>query len=213
MSRTPKRPDRGTRGAPRFFSGARSFRRWLEKNAATAAELWLGFYSSAGLSQGLTRAEAIDEALCFGRIDGLGQRIDAGSNQAWFSPRKARSTWSAKNIARVEVLAAEGRMQAAGLAAYERRSGKRSAIYSYEQAQPPPLSPAEEGLFKARPAAWTYFLAQPPGYRKKVLWWIRRAARPATRQRRLDALIASSAAAARLPGTVSPRGHAAPTTD
>jgi uncharacterized protein YdeI (YjbR/CyaY-like superfamily) len=136
----------------------------------------------------------VDEALCYGWIDGVRRSVDADRYTIRFTPRQPRSTWSAVNIARVAELTAEGRMAPAGLAAFAARSEARSGIYSYEQRADAALDPAEEATFQADAAAWAFFQAQPPGYRRTATWWVISAKQAATRQRRLATLIADSAA-------------------
>jgi uncharacterized protein YdeI (YjbR/CyaY-like superfamily) len=141
----------------------------------------------------LTYKAAVDEALCFGWIDGIRKKIDDVSYTNRFTPRRPRSNWSNINIARVGELTAEGRMHPAGLAAFEARTPERSGVYSFEQREPG-LPPEFEAAFRADPAAWTYFEAQPAHYRRISAHWVMSAKRDETRQRRLKQLMADSAA-------------------
>ena len=152
----------------------------------------------------MTWPEAVDEALCFGWIDGVRKSIDEMSYANRFTPRKARSTWSAVNINRAQVLAAEGRMRPAGLRAFAARTEGKSGIYSYEQRDPAELGDAYERQFRANQAAWDFFLAQAPSYRKAAIWWVVSAKREETRQRRLTALIDDSAAERRITSSIPP---------
>jgi uncharacterized protein YdeI (YjbR/CyaY-like superfamily) len=183
---------------PTFFAEPADFRAWLEENHERASELLVGFHKKATGRPSITWPEAVDEALCFGWIDGIRRSLGDESYTIRFTPRKARSTWSAVNIARAKELAAEGRMRQAGLAAFEARSDDRSAIYAYEQRHDPKLAPEEEREFRANRRAWEFFQAQPPSYRKTALWWVVSAKREETRARRLRTLIEDSASGRRL---------------
>lgn len=177
---------------PVFFATAAEFRAWLARHAATESELVVGFYKVGSGQPSMTWPESVDEALCVGWIDGVRTRIDEQAYKIRFTPRKATSTWSAKNIARVRVLESEGRMQEAGRKAHAMRRDAKSRIYAYEQQQSAELEPAEVALFRRNKAAWKFFEAQPPHYRHKVVWSIVSARRPQTRQARLARLIEAS---------------------
>jgi uncharacterized protein YdeI (YjbR/CyaY-like superfamily) len=179
--------------APTFFKTPVALRRWLAAHHATRAELWIGFYKKDSGRGGVVYRQALDEALCFGWIDGMVRGVDQASYMQRFTPRRPRSNWSAINIARANELIAEGRMQPAGLAAFERRMPDRSAAYSYEQRQTATLSPNERRAVKADPAAWSFFEAQPSSYKRTVAWWIQTAKKEETRTRRLAILIDCSA--------------------
>jgi uncharacterized protein YdeI (YjbR/CyaY-like superfamily) len=177
---------------PRFFAIAAELRAWLEENHATATELLVGFYKRGSGKPSITWPELVDEALCFGWIDSVRRGIDELSYANRLTPRKARSTWSAINIARAKELIGLGRMHPAGLKAFERRSDERSAMYSYEQPKKAKLDPKAEGAFRANKKAWAFFLAQALGYRNTTIWWVISAKREETRQRRLATLIRDS---------------------
>jgi len=179
--------------SPHFFATPEDFRRWLEKHHASASELWVGFYKRGTGKPSITWPESVDEALCVGWIDGVRKRIDDESYVIRFTPRKATSTWSAVNIKRMGELIREGRVLPAGLAAFEKRSEKKSGIYSYEQRKEVELGEAYERQFRAHGAAWDYFQAQPPWYRRLATWWVVDAKKEETRQRRLATLIEASA--------------------
>ena len=183
---------------PRFFATPEKFRAWLAKNHAKAPELLVGFRKLGSGRASINWPQSVDEALCFGWIDGVRRNIDAGSYSIRFTPRRARSVWSSINIRRVKVLTKEGRMSAAGLAAYQRRSKDRSAIYAYEQRATAKLTPAETRTFKAEPGAWKFFSVVAPWYRHKLLYWITSSRKPETRKARLARLIAASAAGRKL---------------
>ena len=142
--------------------------------------------------------EAVDEALCVGWIDGVRHRVDEARYRIRFAPRAAHSNWSAVNIARVAALQAEGRMTAAGLAAFGRRSEAKSRTASYEQMAPVAFGAAEIARFKRAPEAWAFLEALPPGYRKKLTWWVLSAKQQATRDKRLQQFIEACAAGKRL---------------
>lgn len=183
---------------PRFFKSPAEFRAWLEKNHATATELWVGLYKKAYAHRGLTYPDAVLEALCFGWIDGVMRRIDDESHMQRFTPRKPGSTWSNINVAHVERLTREGRMAPAGRAAFAARSAAKTGIYSFERTQPAEFPPALLRLFKANRAAWKFFSAQPPGYRRLSTHRVVDAKQESTRLRRLEKLIAASAAGLRI---------------
>jgi uncharacterized protein YdeI (YjbR/CyaY-like superfamily) len=183
---------------PRFFATPAKFRAWLEKNHAKAPELLVGFHKKSSERPSIDWPQSVDEALCFGWIDGVRRSLGADSYTIRFTPRRARSVWSSINIRRVKVLSKEGRMSAAGLAAFKRRSKDRSAIYAYEQRASAKLAPAETRLFKANAQAWACFSKMAPSYRHKVLYWITSSAKPETRQSRLARIIAACAAGRKL---------------
>ena len=174
---------------PTFFATAEAFRAWLETNGHREAELLVGYWKVDSGRPSMTWPESVDEALCFGWIDGVRKRIDDDAYQIRFTPRRPGSIWSAVNIARVEVLTAAGRMQPAGLAAFAARIEHKSAVYAYEQRDHPELTAEETRAFRKQRVAWKYFEACPPSYRKPILYWIVSAKKPETRQRRLAQLI------------------------
>ena len=151
---------------PTFFATPEDFRAWLEQHHDTDSELLVGFHKKGSGQPSITWPESVDQALCFGWIDGVRRRIDDARYSIRFTPRKARSTWSAVNVKRVGALTAEGLMHPAGVAAFERRSADKTAIYSYEQHKTATLDPEQERRFKADEQAWAWFQAQPPSYRR-----------------------------------------------
>ena len=174
-----------------YFKSATEFRRWLEVNHSRARELWVGFFKKASGKGGLSYAEAVDEALCFGWIDGLKKRVDALSYTHRLTPRRPKSKWSLINIQHVKRLRKAGRMTPVGLEAFAARAPERSGTYSFENA-PRRLAGADAERLKADPIAWEFFRKQPPGYRRTALWWVVSAKKPETRARRLGQLIAES---------------------
>jgi uncharacterized protein YdeI (YjbR/CyaY-like superfamily) len=189
-----------------FFRTPADWRAWLEAHAAEETELWVGFHKRGAGETGITWRESVDQALCFGWIDGRRQSIDVTRYRIRFSPRKPSSIWSTVNVARVGELAAQGLMHPAGLEAFARRRQERSGVYSHEQAGEPQLAAEHEELFRERSEAWAYFRAQPPSYRKAATWWIVNAKRPETRARRLATLIDDSAAGRRVRHLQRPGG-------
>jgi uncharacterized protein YdeI (YjbR/CyaY-like superfamily) len=179
---------------PTFFATPQELRAWLEAHHADARELFVGFHKKGTGRPSITWPESVDEALCFGWIDGVRRSLGPESYVIRFTPRKARSTWSAVNIKRAGELIAEGRMQPAGLKAFEARTDDRSAIYAYEQRGEAKLDPEQEREFRANAAAWEHFQSRPAGYRKSALWWVVSAKREETRRKRLTTLIEDSAA-------------------
>ena len=174
---------------PTYFATPADFRAWFAGHAATSTELLVGFMKRGTGQPSITWPESVDEALCFGWIDGVRRRIDDERYTIRFTPRKASSHWSAVNIARMAVLQAEGRMTPAGLAAFERRTEARSRQASYEQLVEPGLAADELRQFKRNKAAWAYFQARAASYRRKLVWWVVKARQPATRVRRMARVI------------------------
>jgi len=183
---------------PTFFASAQAFRHWLETNSATSPELVVGFYKVDSGRPSMVWSESVDEALCFGWIDGVRKRIDETAYQIRFTPRKSTSIWSAVNIAKFEQLQAQGRMTAAGAKAFAHRKADKSVIYAYEQERTAELSAEELRMFKQNQTAWTYFEATPPGYRKVLLHWVTRAKKAETRASRFATLMDACAAGKRL---------------
>jgi uncharacterized protein YdeI (YjbR/CyaY-like superfamily) len=178
---------------PTFFAAPSAFRAWLEEHHERARELWVGFYKKGSGKPSITWPEAVDEALCFGWIDGVRKGIDDVSYTIRFTPRKARSIWSSVNVKRAEELARLGLMRPAGLSAFEARAAERSGIYAYEQRNAAELAEEYERRFRANRAAWDFFQAQAASYRRTAIWWVVSAKREETRLKRLAALIDDSA--------------------
>jgi uncharacterized protein YdeI (YjbR/CyaY-like superfamily) len=183
---------------PIFFRSPSEFRAWLAEHHDRESELLVGFLKKGTGEPSMSWPESVDEALCFGWIDGVRKRIDDRSYSIRFSPRRTRSVWSKVNIERAEALIREGRMQPAGLAAYEARRENRVGVHSYEQRRPRLEEPYQE-MLRQDGAAWAFFDAQPPSYRKAMSWWIVSAKREATRLRRLEKLREFSARGLRVP--------------
>lgn len=189
---------------PTFFETPAAFRRWLDAHHATSRELLVGFRRKGSGKPSLTWPESVDEALSFGWIDGVRRSLDAESYVIRFTPRRATSTWSAVNVARMAELIREGRVHPAGLAAFERRAERKTGTYSYEQRGSARLDGALERRFRAHGAAWRYFQSRPPGYRKTAIYWVVSAKKAETRERRLDQLIDCSERESAIPALLRP---------
>jgi uncharacterized protein YdeI (YjbR/CyaY-like superfamily) len=194
---------------PTFFATPDELRAWLQEHHATAGELLVGFHKKGSGRASITWPEAVDQALCFGWIDGVRRRIDGDSYSIRFTPRKARSTWSAVNVKRFGELSELGLVRPAGVAAFERRSEDRTGIYSHERREAATLEPAMEERFRAHARAWRWFEAQPPWYRRTATHWVISAKKPETRERRLQRLIEDSAALRTVPPLTRPTGAGA----
>jgi len=180
-----------------YFKTAAEFRRWLAANHASERELLVGFYRKASGKPSISYKEAVDEALCFGWIDGVKKRVDEERYTHRFTPRKPDSIWSLVNARRVKELIALKRVAKPGLEAWERRDPKKTGIYSFEN-RPRTFDAALEREFRKQPAAWTFFRAQPPGYQRLMTFFVMGAKQQETRLRRLERLIDASAAGKRV---------------
>jgi uncharacterized protein YdeI (YjbR/CyaY-like superfamily) len=190
---------------PTFFPTPDDFRAWLAANHDRETELLVGFYKKGTGRPSITWPQSVDEALCYGWIDGVRRSLGEEAYTIRFTPRKAKSTWSAVNIARVAELTETGRMRPAGLRAFAAREESNSRIYAYENRDKAVFDVALEERFRANGAAWDFFQAQPPGYRRTIIHWVMSAKQEATRLRRLEQLIADSAAGRRVEAMTSPR--------
>jgi uncharacterized protein YdeI (YjbR/CyaY-like superfamily) len=177
---------------PTFFATPSDFRAWLEANHDKTQELLVGFYKTNSGRPSITWPESVDQALCFGWIDGVRKGIDDSSYTIRFTPRKSRSTWSAVNIKRAKELVDLGLMHPAGRKAFEARSNDNSALYAYEQRHHATLDAADEQRFRANAKAWAFFQAQPASYRRAAIWWVISAKRRETQIKRLAQLITDS---------------------
>ena len=184
--------------SPLFFDDAPAFRQWLESNATSHSELSVSFHKVATGRPCMSYSESVDEALCFGWIDGVRKRVDDHTYLIRFTPRQASSIWSAVNIAKVERLRSERRMTPSGEKAFALRSKARSAIYAHEQASTADLSRGELRIFKRHQNAWKFFEAAPVGYRKLPLHWVTSAKRGETRASRLSKLVEACVVGERL---------------
>jgi len=174
---------------PVYFSRARDFREWLAANSATAKELSVGYHKRDTGVPCMTWPESVDEALCFGWIDGVRHKIDEQRYKIRFTRRRATSNWSAVNIERVRILTQEGRMTEAGLKVFTLRKEGKSRVYTYEQAEPPSYTALELDIFRKNARAWVFFEAQPKSYRANGAKWLASAKQRATREKRLFRLI------------------------
>ena len=182
---------------PVYFRSAAELRRWFRKNAATASELVVGYMKKGTGVPSVSWPESVDEALCVGWIDGVRNRVDAKRYRIRFTPRRAGSRWSLVNIRRVRELKAAGRMKPAGLAAFKARKAYAVTPH-YALRKPVSLPRKYRAVFQRNAAAWRYYRACPPGYRKMVNWWIATARKPETRNRRLERAIDACARGVRL---------------
>jgi uncharacterized protein YdeI (YjbR/CyaY-like superfamily) len=178
-----------------FFETPAGWRAWLEANHASETEVYVGFRRKASGLPTMSWSEAVDEALCFGWIDGVRRGVDETSYCNRFTPRKKGSTWSNVNVEKVARLTAEGRMRPPGVAAFEAR--ERVGVYSHEA--PQALSPEYEARLRADAAAWADWSSRPPSYRRQAAHWVASAKREETRERRLAQLIESCAAGVKVP--------------
>jgi len=181
-----------TATAPAFYASPEAWRAWLAAHHADEHEHWVGFHKRGTGRPSITWPESVDQALCFGWIDGVRKRVDDDRYMIRFTPRKRASRWSRVNVARVAELTEAGLMHPAGLAAFEART--EEGTYSYEQREAAAFDPGRERRFRADEAAWAWFAAQAPWYRRTATHWVMSAKREETRDRRLARLIEDSAA-------------------
>ena len=181
----------------RFFPTPADFRKWLSRNHGREKELWVGFHKKGSGKPSITWPESVDEALCFGWIDGVRMSVDSESYKIRFTPRKPQSNWSALNIRRAQQLIEAGRMKPAGSKAFQARTEAKSEVYSYEQ-RPQKLPDEYERVFRAKRKAWAFFESQAPWYRRVCAHWVASAKREETRRKRLAILIEDSAREQRL---------------
>lgn len=182
---------------PKFFPHQSDFRQWLEENHDKAKELIVGYYKVGSGKPSITWSQSVDEALCFGWIDGIRKSIDNESYCIRFTPRKPTSIWSAVNIRKMEEMIPKGLVNEAGLIAYEKRKDKKSGIYGHEQSQAE-FSNLTLDKFKENAQAWEFFQKQAPFYRKVITNWVNSAKQEATRIKRLEKLIKASEEGLRL---------------
>jgi uncharacterized protein YdeI (YjbR/CyaY-like superfamily) len=181
-------------GEPLFFATPAELRDWLDEHHETADEVIVGAWKKSTGKPSLTWPEIVEEALCVGWIDSIRRSVPGDGWAIRLTPRRKRSIWSAVNVAKVAELRAAGRMRPAGEAAFAARRDDRTAIYSFEQTVDPELAPGDAARFRANEAAWAWFSAKPPSFRKQALHWVVSAKKPETRERRLETLIEDSAA-------------------
>lgn len=172
-----------------YFPDASVFRAWLAEHGADRDSLWVGYWKKGTGRPSVTWEETVDEALCFGWIDGIRKRVDDEAYTIRFTPRRPRSVWSLRNVERYAALLAEGRIHASGRAAYEHARAARTGVYSFEQSRPVELSAEYLAALRSNPAAWADWEGRPPSYRRQAAHWVMSAKRETTRERRLGALI------------------------
>lgn len=183
---------------PKYFRSPRAFRQWLEKHHDSAPEVWVGFWKKHTGKPSLTWPEAVDQALCFGWIDGIVKRVDDERHVQRFTPRRPKSVWSKVNVDKVKALTTAGLMHPAGLTVFKARGAEHRVGYSVA-ARDEALDPAYEKRFRASGKGWTWFRKQPPGYRRTAVHWVMSAKRESTRERRLAQLIGDSAEGQAIP--------------
>jgi uncharacterized protein YdeI (YjbR/CyaY-like superfamily) len=183
--------------SPTFFVSPTRLRQWLARNHNKQTELWIGFHKKNSKKKSISYNEALDEALCYGWIDGVRKGLDEDSYTIRFTPRKPRSIWSVVNTKRMKELIELGRVEAPGMETFTKRDPKRTKLYAFEN-RPRSLSPEFEAKFRANKKAWEFFQQQPPGYKRLVIFRIMEAKQEQTRVRRLDQLIDASASNSRL---------------
>jgi uncharacterized protein YdeI (YjbR/CyaY-like superfamily) len=184
---------------PIFFASAAEFRDWLEEHHESESEVYLGYWKKGSGRPSLTWSEAVDQALCFGWIDSRADSIDAERYMQRFTPRRPGSNWSKINVDKVAKLTEAGLMRPAGLRAFGARREDRSGVYSFEQRDEARFPAGYEERLRANAAAWEYWQARPSGYRRTATFWVASAKREETRERRLEQLIACSAAGRHVP--------------
>jgi uncharacterized protein YdeI (YjbR/CyaY-like superfamily) len=184
---------------PTFFPTPAKFRAWLEAHHTKKTELLVGFYKKASGKPSITWPESVDEALCFGWIDGVRRSLGDDAYTIRFTPRRPSSIWSAINVGRVAALEKAGRMQPAGLRAFAARTEERTGVYSFERNEAAKLTPAQEKVLRSNGKAAVFFDAQPPWYRRAAIHWVISAKREETVERRLAQLVADSAAGKTIP--------------
>jgi uncharacterized protein YdeI (YjbR/CyaY-like superfamily) len=174
-----------------FFASGLQFREWLESHCGSEKEIWVGFYKRETGKPSLTWSESVDEALCFGWIDGIRKSVDSVSYTIRFTPRNPKSIWSAVNIAKIETLTKQGLMKPQGIKIFEARKEKNAERYSFEQKiiefTEPYLS-----YFKENKKAWDTFQSMAPSYKRTATWWVMSARQEGTRKKRLEILILDS---------------------
>ena len=189
-----------------FFATPAKLRAWFEAHHESAKEVLIGFYKRATAKPSITWRESVDEALCFGWIDGIRRSLGDDAYTIRFTPRKTTSIWSAINVARVEALTKLGKMKPAGLRAFAARTAERTGVYSFERKEAAQLSPAQAKQLRANAKARAFFESQAPWYQRTAIHWVISAKREETRERRLAQLIADSAAGKKIKPLTSPSG-------
>jgi len=194
-----------------YFESAAAFRAWLVAHHEDHDEMVVGFYKAGTGKPTLSWSESVDQALCFGWIDGMRKSVDARRYTIRFTPRRARSIWSKINVAKVAELTKAGLMTPAGVRVFEARDHAKTGVYAFEREQAATLAPEDERRFRADAKAWAYFSAQPPWYRRTAYHWVISAKRTGTRAARLATLIADSAAGVAIKPLRRPTGRTAAT--
>jgi uncharacterized protein YdeI (YjbR/CyaY-like superfamily) len=187
-----------TKASLRSFRTPDAFRAWLQQHHGRKTELQLRCFKVHASHRGVTYKQALEEALCWGWIDGVRRSVDAISFSTRFTPRKKRSVWSRINVALAKALIEAGRMRKPGLAAFEAREAQRIGIYSFERKRAR-LTGAYAKTFRANRKAWTYFKAEAPWYQRTSVFWVMSGKRDETRLGRLQTLLSCSEKGLRIP--------------
>jgi uncharacterized protein YdeI (YjbR/CyaY-like superfamily) len=174
-----------------FFKTQKAFRKWLEKNHNKLSEQWVGFYKKNTGKKSIDWSQSVDEALCFGWIDGIRKTNDDDSYKIRFTPRKPQSNWSTINLKKMDELIKNGLVKPEGLKIYSMRKPEKTGVYSYTN-RPAGLEEHYEKIMKKNKKAWDFFCSQPPSYRRTASWWVLSAKREETRMKRLSVLIEDS---------------------
>ena len=182
----------------KFFKTQKDFRKWLEKNHNKSRELWVGYYKKSSGRPSVDWPQSVDEALCFGWIDGLRKSIDGESYKIRFTQRKPGSIWSAVNLKRAKELIELGLMQPSGLEAFNKKDDKKINRYSFER-ENVKLDKEYEKKFKLKKKSWEFFQSMPPSYKKTTIWWVMSAKQAETRLKRLNILIECSEDGEKIP--------------
>ena len=180
-----------------YFATQAEFRSWFVKNHTSGVELWVGFYKKGSGIESISWPQSVDEALCFGWIDGIRKSIDVSRYTIRFTPRRPKSVWSAVNVRRVAELKKLARMRPAGLKAFRLGNQKKSRQYSYERENVKLPADLQKNL-RANTRAWRFFENQPSSYKRVATWWLVSAKKDETKMKRLSQLIRDSAAGRRI---------------
>jgi uncharacterized protein YdeI (YjbR/CyaY-like superfamily) len=176
---------------PIYFANQKKFRKGLKENHKKETELFVGYYKVGTGKPSMTWSQSVDEALCYGWIDGIRKSVDKESYCIRFTPRKPTSNWSAVNIKKMEKLIQLGLMQQAGLEVFKKRKEENSEIYSFEKGAKQFVTSFEK-KFKINKKAWAFFITQAPSYQKTAIHWVMSAKQEKTQLSRLEKIIVES---------------------
>lgn len=174
---------------PIYFQDQHEFRKWLEENHNKEPEVIVGYYKVKTMKPSMTWSQSVDQAICFGWIDGIRRSIDQDKYCIRFTPRKPNGIWSNINIKKVEELERKGLMKREGIVAFNERKKSKSGLYSFEQESISKLDDSFKSIFKTNNRAWDFYIKQAPSYQKTTTHWIMSAKQETTRIARLHKLI------------------------